>query len=371
MQRVFVSYSRKDIDFARNLAGDLEKAGFETWWDISKLKGGDDWVRVIPAAIEASQYFVILLSPDSVISQWVEKEYLHALNLRLKIVPVMIRPCKTPFALANINYIDFNASDPVTSLNKLLIGLDYSGKPASETALPKKPALPLPPAPARLAIAIIGALALGIILLLFFIIKPSPPANPTPTATASQPPTLTLTSTRVITPTASDTAVSTHTASPAAFTETPTASPTLTASSTPEFFPRIELCLSPDISSIWVRTGPGRSYEVLPKGLAADECLIFSGRNADGTWLMIAPRQPNPKFAEFAYGWVRQDFLAESGQISLPEVTPLPTFTLTPTFTATSTFTPTVTETLTPTDTRVPTHTPTNLPMVEPSATSG
>jgi hypothetical protein len=48
MQRVFVSYSRKDIDFARKLAGDLEKAGFETWWDISNLKGGDDWVRIIP-----------------------------------------------------------------------------------------------------------------------------------------------------------------------------------------------------------------------------------------------------------------------------------------------------------------------------------
>jgi hypothetical protein len=81
MQKVFISYSRKDIDFARNLAGDLEKAGFEVWWDISDLKGGDDWVNVIPTAIEASQYFIILLSPDSIISQWVKKEYLHALTL--------------------------------------------------------------------------------------------------------------------------------------------------------------------------------------------------------------------------------------------------------------------------------------------------
>ena len=53
-QQVFISYSRKDVNFARRLAGDLEKAGFDVWWDVSDLKGGDDWVRNIPTAIEAS-----------------------------------------------------------------------------------------------------------------------------------------------------------------------------------------------------------------------------------------------------------------------------------------------------------------------------
>lgn len=115
MPKVFISYSRKDMDFARKLADDLEKAGFDVWWDISDLKGGDDWVRTIPSAIEASQYFIILLSPDSVASQWVEREYLHALNLRLKVIPLLIRPCSVPFALANINYIDFTGPDPVAS----------------------------------------------------------------------------------------------------------------------------------------------------------------------------------------------------------------------------------------------------------------
>ena len=93
MASIFISYSRKDIDIARNLAGDLEKAGFDVWWDISDLRGGDDWVRVIPSAIEASQIFIVLLSPKSIQSQWVKKEYLHALNLRMKIIPVMIETC--------------------------------------------------------------------------------------------------------------------------------------------------------------------------------------------------------------------------------------------------------------------------------------
>lgn len=76
-QRVFISYSRKDINFARRLAGDLEKAGFDVWWDISDLKGGDDWVRIIPA---------------------------------------MIKQCNIPFALNTINYVNFTTDDYETGL---------------------------------------------------------------------------------------------------------------------------------------------------------------------------------------------------------------------------------------------------------------
>ena len=75
MTQLFISYSRKDIAFARRLAGDLEKAGYAVWWDITDLRGGDDWVRQIPAAIESSQFIVVVLSPNSVASEWVEKEY--------------------------------------------------------------------------------------------------------------------------------------------------------------------------------------------------------------------------------------------------------------------------------------------------------
>ena len=56
MQQVFISYSRKDIAFVRKLAGDLEKAGYDVWWDVSDLRGGDDWLRVIPTAIDSSHF---------------------------------------------------------------------------------------------------------------------------------------------------------------------------------------------------------------------------------------------------------------------------------------------------------------------------
>ena len=110
-RQVFISYSRKDIKFARRLASDLKKAGFDVWWDISNLKGGDDWVRFIPAAIEDNYHFVVLLSPSSIHSEWVEKEYTHAIGKRKKIVPAMIKPCEVPFALNTINYVNFATDD--------------------------------------------------------------------------------------------------------------------------------------------------------------------------------------------------------------------------------------------------------------------
>ena len=128
MQHIFISYSRKDINFARKLAEDLEKAGYDVWWDISDLRGGDDWVRLIPDAIEASGFFIVVLSPDPIASEWVRKEYTQALSLRKKIIPIMLKRSGIPFALNTINYIDFTSDEYGAGLNKLLAAL---GIPAS------------------------------------------------------------------------------------------------------------------------------------------------------------------------------------------------------------------------------------------------
>ena len=56
MFQVFISYSRKDLNLVNQLAQDLKGAGFNVWWDVSDLKGGDTWVRTIQTALKASKY---------------------------------------------------------------------------------------------------------------------------------------------------------------------------------------------------------------------------------------------------------------------------------------------------------------------------
>jgi hypothetical protein len=366
MPQIFISYSRKDIGFVRKLAGDLEKVGYDVWWDLTDLRGGDDWPRVIPAAIESSQYIIVVLSPNSAVSDWVEKEYTQALGLRKKIIPIMLARSSVPFALNTINYIDFTGDDYAANLNNLLTALGYSGE------LPVAPVTTLPLILRKYAIPIIIGVLILLALISTFI--RTPPVTPTSTSTPSiLPPTtaVVIFATETATPTVSPTASATITLT-LTLTPTSTLRPTLTPSSTKQPFAVLNFCVnSLYANTINVRSGPGTIYAPLGEPLQVGKCLAFSARNEEATWLQIAPNQPDSALEQYVGGWIFRELLGlgETGPIDLPAVTltptptPSDTPTITPTFTRTLTFTPTDTPTETPsptdTDTPTPTETPT------------
>lgn len=368
IQQVFISYSRKDIKFARRLAGDLESAGFEAWWDISDLKGGDDWVRVIPAAIAASQFFVVLLSPDAIQSEWVSKEYTYALVNRMKIIPAMIKPCSVPFALNTINYINFTAEDYETGFNNLLKALGSRPLPELPSTGWKKFLRRLPPVFTKNPVFSIGTLIVLLAILIFGIpglFTPVTPPPDDPTAT----PTLTFTAR----PPDPDTATPSPTLT---FTPSVTPTPTITRTRTPIpvnfFLPTV--CVQPefDIHSVNVRTGPSTDTGVIvdAPALEVGKCPLIGGRNEADTWYMIAYGQTEEEFVPYEGGWIRKDLFDLSVPVFVPEITltPTPTITLTPSITPTFTITLSPTPTRTPTDT--PTSTPTDTPTFTPSSTS-
>jgi TIR domain-containing protein len=371
MQRIFISYSRKDSAFVRTLAGDLEKAGYDVWWDVSDLRGGDDWLRVIPTAIESSDYVIVVLSPNAVISEWVEKEYTQALGLRKKIIPIMLARSSVPFALNTINYINFAAGEYAENFKKLLTALGYTGEaPVSRPT----PAISFPPA---LRIAVIGIVILGLLFLLTRALISAPEPDPTPSPTLPRPttpPTLTREpATSTITSTITLTVSPTST-----LTETPTPRPTDTASPTsPPFELLLKICLDValDVHNVNVRSGPGTNYAPLGEPLSVlddagqNVCLWFRARSEDDLWFVVAPNQPDPEFRQYEGGWLRRDLLGISlmgplppGLLVLPAITltPTPAPSETPTASLTPSRTPTLT--LTPTDTPSPTATETDTP---------
>jgi TIR domain len=373
MAQIFISYSRKDIDFVRRLAGDLEKAGYDVWWDLTDLRGGDDWPRVIPAAIESSEFVIVVLSPNSVVSDWVEKEYMQAISLRKKIIPIMLTQSRVPFALNTINYIDFTSEEYGTSLSKLLSALEYSG------IMPVAPRMPLMTALRTVrTYAIPIAIAILVILAIVAIRFLSPPAAvPTPTQQStpstlpSETPSL-IPITETKTPTVSPTVSVTHTPTlqlTSTPTQTPTLNPTLTPSPTNQPFHRLGLCVQSDYAnSINVRSGPGTIYAPLGEPLLVGTCLFFSARNEESTWLQIAPDQSDLSLQQYEGGWIFRELLGlgMTRPIDLPAVTltptppPTETPTITPTFTRTptATMTPSETATVTPVPTETETPTP-------------
>jgi hypothetical protein len=367
MAQIFISYSRKDTGFARKLAGDLEKAGYDVWWDLTDLRGGDDWPRVIPKAIESSQFVIVVLSPNSIVSDWVEKEYTQALSLRKKIIPILLERADIPFSLNTINYVDFTSDDYAASFDNLLNALGYTGEhpvvtpPLSWTLLPllRRYAMPI-----FLGLAILFALLSSMLF--------TPPGSPTPTATvpapsatAIEPDPVTATLTREAdTPSPSPTV----TLSP---TVTSTPSPTRTPVPSPTNRPlnRLGLCVQSDYAnSINVRSGPGTNFAPLGEPLLVDTCLFFSARNEEATWLQVAPNQQDPSLRQYEGGWIYRELLGlgENTSVDLPAVTltPTPTASETPTITPTFTRspTPTLSPSETPTETLSPTETPTESP---------
>jgi hypothetical protein len=313
---------------------------------------------------------IIVLSPNSVVSDWVEKEYTHALSLRKKIIPVMLQRSSVPFALNTINYVDFTSDDYVASFNDLLTALGYAGE---------RPVVTPPPTLAMILRMYALPLGIGIFVLLAILSSILFTSAPPETATPSSIPTtpvaiLTATETPTLSPTVSLTVSITPT-----ITETRTPGPTFTSSPTRETFPTLRFCVnSPYAHSINVRSGPGTIYAPLGEPLLVDECLNFSARNEEGTWLQIAPNQ-RAEFEQYIGGWIFRELLGPVDPTDLrvvtltPTPTPSDTPTITPTFTRTPTPTPSDTPTLTPTftPTDTPTLTPTDTPLPTSTETLG
>ena len=128
MSKVFISYSRNDLAFIERLAADLEEHGCDVWYDISDLKVGDRWNRVIQGAIQNSQYVILVLSPNSVESKWVEKEYFYSDKLGKKIIPILYRSCELGLAYIDLHYTDVQGENYKKNFDRILQALNVAAK---------------------------------------------------------------------------------------------------------------------------------------------------------------------------------------------------------------------------------------------------
>jgi TPR repeat protein len=131
--RVFISYSRDDLDFADQLNAALDACGFECFIDRHGISGGEDWKRRLGNLIREADTVVFVLSPTSARSEICAWEVEEAARLGKRILPVNCRPLKDaspPPQLRDLNYIFFH-EDPKapgsgfgTGLAKLVAALN-------------------------------------------------------------------------------------------------------------------------------------------------------------------------------------------------------------------------------------------------------
>ena len=80
MSDVFISYSRRDIDFVRHLFDQLKARDREAWADWQDIPPTADWLAEIYSGIEAANTFLFVISPDSVASEICTLEIEHAVK---------------------------------------------------------------------------------------------------------------------------------------------------------------------------------------------------------------------------------------------------------------------------------------------------
>src|SRR6266487_5458723 len=90
MSHIFISYSRKDFDFAKKIVDALATNNLDTWIDWKSIPKGEDWEQEIYRGIEEADAFLFLISSDSVISQMCNKEIAHAVQNGKRILPIFI-----------------------------------------------------------------------------------------------------------------------------------------------------------------------------------------------------------------------------------------------------------------------------------------
>lgn len=114
MTDLFISYSRKDIAYARILHKALKENDFETWIDWQDIPPSVDWLKEVYTAIEQANVFIFILSASSTLSEVCQKEIDHAKENNKRIIPIVIddiEPSRVHPSLAVINWIFSRSKD--------------------------------------------------------------------------------------------------------------------------------------------------------------------------------------------------------------------------------------------------------------------
>lgn len=100
-KKIFISYAREDFRAAKKLSEYLKILGSEPWLDDTSLLPGQKWKQRIKHAIEESDFFIALLSSNSVTKRgFVQKELKQAIDLleefpneSVFVIPVRLDEC--------------------------------------------------------------------------------------------------------------------------------------------------------------------------------------------------------------------------------------------------------------------------------------
>lgn len=89
MGYVFINYASRDRQFASRIVADLNRSGIETWFDAVDL-GVGNFLNVLGKAVDEADAMIVVVSKNSIPSEWVKLELNYALSKQLSVVSIAI-----------------------------------------------------------------------------------------------------------------------------------------------------------------------------------------------------------------------------------------------------------------------------------------
>jgi hypothetical protein len=147
----FLSYSRRDQEFALRLAIDLRAAGAAIWMDQVDIRPSDRWDRTVEAAVRDCAGLVVVLSPNSAASDNVLDEVAVAFEAGKPVIPVLIETCQIPLRLARVHQIDAR-NDYAGAVARCRAAMDLGANPERREAAAPAPTVARLPAEVTTAV---------------------------------------------------------------------------------------------------------------------------------------------------------------------------------------------------------------------------
>jgi hypothetical protein len=146
MKRVFVSYSRNNLDVVTQLVNDVQAVGIDTWHDQT-LTGGRRWWDAILSNIREADIFICALAPQYWESEACKCELAYAVQLGKAILPVLVADGINlnllPAPLNEIQVTDYRGRDKNAAFALIRCIHTAPDNPPMPDPLPAPPATPV------------------------------------------------------------------------------------------------------------------------------------------------------------------------------------------------------------------------------------
>jgi hypothetical protein len=147
MGHIFISYSHRDTDYAHGLANNLQSMGFEIWID-ERLDYGSQWPHEIQKQLDSCDAFILIMSPRSFASEWVQSELQRAKRKLKPIFPLLLEGDEPWLSVESTQFYDVRGGrfpdDKFYSALRRVIAVSQNSQTLGFSKSPVKQSVPTP-----------------------------------------------------------------------------------------------------------------------------------------------------------------------------------------------------------------------------------